>query len=171
MSEGKAFILMGVSSTGKTSIGTEVTRRLGMKLIDGDDLHPRANIIKMGNGIPLNDQDREPWLARINDEAFSLEQKSEKGIIVCSALKKIYRDRIRQGNNDVKFIFLKGSFELVLERMKQRKGHYMKTDMLKSQFATLEEPQADEKDVIFIDIDAPFETVVERCIDTIKPLL
>ncbi|MDE3947857.1 gluconokinase, GntK/IdnK-type, partial [Glaesserella parasuis] len=105
------------------------------------------------------------------DAAFSLEQKSEKGIIVCSALKKIYRDRIRQGNNDVKFIFLKGSFELVLERMKQRKGHYMKTDMLKSQFATLEEPQADEKDVIFIDIDAPFETVVERCIDTIKPLL
>ncbi|WP_373779253.1 gluconokinase [Glaesserella sp.] len=171
MANGKAFILMGVSSTGKTSVGTEVAHRLGMKLIDGDDLHPRANIIKMGSGHPLNDDDRKPWLERINDAAFSLEQKSEKGIIVCSALKKKYRDQIRQGNSDVKFIFLHGPFDLVLERMKQRKGHYMKADMLKSQFDTLEIPKADEPDVIFIDINADFNQVVERCVQAIEPLL
>ncbi|MGY6089030.1 gluconokinase [Avibacterium paragallinarum] len=169
--KGKGVILMGVSSTGKTSIGTEVCHRLGLKLIDGDDLHPRANIIKMGSGQPLNDEDRAPWLERINDAAFSLEQKSEVGIIICSALKKKYRDRIRAGNENVKFLFLEGSFELVLERMKQRKGHYMKTEMLKSQFDTLETPQADEPDVIHIDIDGSFNEVVERCVNALKPLL
>lgn len=171
MVNGKAFILMGVSSTGKTSVGTAVAQRLGMKLIDGDDLHPRANIQKMASGTPLNDDDRFPWLERINDAAFSLEQKSEKGIIVCSALKKKYRDQIRQGNADVKFIFLQGSFELVLERMKQRKGHFMKPEMLQSQFNTLEVPQADEPDVIFIDIDGSIEEVVERCVKAVEPLI
>ncbi|MEG9488102.1 gluconokinase [Mannheimia indoligenes] len=171
MSQGKAFILMGVSSTGKTSVGTAVAQKLGLKLIDGDDLHPRANIVKMASGTPLNDDDRRPWLERINDAAFSLEQKSEKGIIVCSALKKKYRDQIRAGNADVKFLFLNGSFELVLERMKQRKGHFMKPEMLQSQFNTLEIPQADEPDVLFIDIDGSFEEVVERCVEAIKPLL
>lgn len=171
MSQGKAFILMGVSSTGKTSVGTAIAQRLKMKLIDGDDLHPRANILKMGSGIPLNDEDRKPWLERINDAAFSLEQKSEKGIIVCSALKKKYRDQIRQGNSNIRFIFLHGPFELILERMKQRQGHFMKTEMLQSQFNTLEIPQDDEKDVVFIDIDSSFNEVVERCIQAIQPLL
>lgn len=171
MANGKAFILMGVSSTGKTSVGTAVAQRLGMKLIDGDDLHPRANIQKMASGTPLNDNDRFPWLERINDAAFSLEQKSEKGIIVCSALKKKYRDQIRQGNADVKFIFLQGTFELVLERMKQRKGHFMKPEMLQSQFNTLEVPQADEPDVIFIDIDGSFDEVVDRCVKAVEPLI
>lgn len=171
MAKGKSFILMGVSSTGKTSIGTALAQRLGIKLIDGDDLHPRANILKMGRGQPLNDEDRAPWLERIRDAAFSLEQKSEVGIIVCSALRKKYRDLIREGNDSVKFLFLHGSFELVLERMKQRKGHYMKTEMLQSQFDTLEIPQADEPDVIRIDIDGTFDEVVERCIRALKPLL
>ncbi len=171
MAKGKSFILMGVSSTGKTSVGTAVADRLGIKLIDGDDLHPRANIIKMGQGQPLNDEDRAPWLERIRDAAFSLEQKSEVGIIVCSALKKKYRDLIREGNDSVKFLFLHGSFELVLQRMKQRKGHYMKAEMLKSQFETLEIPQADEPDVIQIDIDGTFDEVVERCVNALKPLL
>ncbi len=169
--KGKSFILMGVSSTGKTTVGTEVAHRLGIKLIDGDDLHPRANIIKMGQGQPLNDDDRAPWLERIRDAAFSLEHKSEVGIIVCSALKRKYRDMIREGNDSVKFLFLHGSFELILERMQQRKGHYMKTDMLKSQFDTLEVPQADETDVIPIAIDGAFEEVVERCIAALKPFL
>lgn len=168
---GQSFILMGVSSTGKTTIGTEVARRLHLKLIDGDDLHPRSNIIKMGSGQPLNDEDRHPWLERINDAAFSLEQKSEKGIIICSALKKKYRDQIRQGNKNVRFLFLNGNFELVLERMRQRQGHYMKTEMLKSQFATLEVPQTDEPDVIHIDISGSFEEVVEACIQAIQPHL
>ena len=168
---GKSFILMGVSSTGKTSVGTEVAHRLGIKLIDGDDLHPRANIIKMREGHPLNDEDRAPWLERIRDAAFSLERKSEVGIIICSALKKKYRDLIREGNGNVKFLFLEGTFELVLERMKQRKGHYMKTDMLKSQFETLEVPGQDESDVIHVDISGSFEQVVERCVEALKSLI
>ena len=171
MAAGKSFILMGVSSTGKTSVGTEVVHRLGIKLIDGDDLHPRANIIKMSEGHPLNDEDRAPWLERIRDAAFSLEHKSEIGIIVCSALKKKYRDQIRDGNSNVKFLFLHGSYDVILERMRQRKGHYMKESMLKSQFETLEVPGADEPDVIPIDINAPFGEVVERCIQALKPYL
>ncbi|WP_109428005.1 gluconokinase [Aggregatibacter kilianii] len=171
MAAGKSFILMGVSSTGKTSVGTEVAHRLGIKLIDGDDLHPRANIIKMGEGHPLNDEDRAPWLERIRDAAFSLEHKSEVGIIVCSALKKKYRDQIRDGNSNVKFLFLHGSYDVILERMRQRKGHYMKESMLKSQFETLEVPGADEPDVIPIDINASFDEVVERCIQALQPYL
>ena len=171
MAAGKSFILMGVSSTGKTSVGTEVAHRLGIKLIDGDDLHPRANIIKMGEGHPLNDEDRAPWLERIRDAAFSLEHKSEIGIIVCSALKKKYRDQIRDGNSNVKFLFLHGSYDVILERMRQRKGHYMKESMLKSQFETLEVPGADEPDVIPIDINASFDEVVERCIQALQPYL
>ena len=171
MAAGKSFILMGVSSTGKTSVGTEVVHRLGIKLIDGDDLHPRANIIKMSEGHPLNDEDRAPWLERIRDAAFSLEHKSEVGIIVCSALKKKYRDQIRDGNSNVRFLFLHGSYDVILERMRQRKGHYMKESMLKSQFETLEVPGADEPDVIPIDINAPFGEVVERCIQALKPYL
>lgn len=168
MSKGKAFILMGVSSTGKTSVGTAIAQQLNLKLIDGDDLHPRANILKMASGTPLNDEDRAPWLERINDAAFSLESKSEQGIIICSALKRKYRDQIRQGNQDIHFIFLNGRFDVVLERMKQRKGHYMKVEMLKSQFETLEVPQADETDVIFIDIAQPFEKVVSDCVEAIR---
>ena len=171
MAAGKSFILMGVSSTGKTSVGTEVAHRLGIKLIDGDDLHPRANIIKMGEGHPLNDEDRAPWLERIRDAAFSLEHKSEIGIIVCSALKKKYRDQIRDGNSNVRFLFLHGSYDVILERMRQRKGHYMKESMLKSQFETLEVPGADEPDVIPIDINASFDEVVEHCIQALKPYL
>ena len=167
MQAGQSFILMGVSSTGKTTVGLEVARRLQIKLIDGDDLHPRANIVKMGQGQPLNDADRQPWLTRINDAAFSIEQKNEIGIIVCSALKKAYRDQIRADNNKVRFLFLHGDFDLVLSRMQQRKGHFMKTEMLKSQFATLELPDESEPDVTFIDISGSFESVVEACCQAI----
>jgi len=160
-----------VCSTGKTTIGTAVATQLGIKLIDGDDLHPKANILKMGSGQPLNDEDRAPWLERIRDAAFSLEKKSEIGIIVCSALKKKYRDLIRDGNENVKFIWLHGSYDLILERMRQRKGHYMKEEMLKSQFATLEEPKTDEPDVIPISIDGSFNEVVERCVQALKPFI
>lgn len=168
MKKGQSFIFMGVSGTGKTTVGQEVARRLDIKLIDGDDLHPKANILKMSNGHPLNDDDRYPWLERINDAAFSIEHKNEAGIIICSALKKKYRDQIRQGNHHIKFIFLHGSFELILERMQQRKGHFMKAEMLKSQFATLEEPKADETDVIYIDISNSFDNVVNACIEAIQ---
>ncbi|CNK82917.1 putative gluconokinase [Yersinia mollaretii] len=161
---GHSIIVMGVSGSGKTTVGEAVARQIHAKFIDGDDLHPRANIQKMGSGHPLNDEDRMPWLERLSDAAYSLNHKNETGIIVCSALKRRYRDRLRDGNQGMVFLYLKGSFDVIMERLKARSGHFMPTDLLKSQFETLEEPGADEPDVICVDIDADIDEVVRRCV-------
>ncbi|SJL85041.1 Thermoresistant gluconokinase [Vibrio palustris] len=166
--KGNSYLFMGVSSCGKSSIGAEVAKRLDAKFIDGDDLHPKANILKMKSGQPLNDDDRSPWLERINDAAFSIEMKSEEGVIVCSALKRRYREQIRQGNQKVTFIHLHGDFELVKQRMLERADHFMPVELLKSQFDTLEMPESSEQDVVEVSIDGSFEDVVERCIDVIQ---
>lgn len=158
---GKSIIVMGVCACGKSTIGERLAAKLGAKFIDGDDLHPKANIIKMSQGEPLNDHDRAPWLERIRDAAFSLESKNEVGVIVCSALKKNYREQIREGNQNVTFLFLDGHFDLILERMRSRKGHFMKENMVKSQFDVLERPD-DEQQVITVNIDAPIDVVIER---------
>ena len=161
---GRSIIVMGVSGSGKTTVGEAVARRIHAKFIDGDDLHPRANIQKMGSGHPLNDEDRMPWLERLSDAAYSLHHKNETGIIVCSALKRRYRDRLRDGNPEMVFLYLKGSFEVIMERLKARSGHFMPTDLLKSQFEALEEPGAEEPDVICMDIDTDIDEVVQRCV-------
>ncbi|MGB2079121.1 MAG: gluconokinase [Vibrio sp.] len=161
---GKVFLVMGVSSTGKSSVGSALASKLGAKFIDGDDLHPKANILKMASGNALNDEDRAPWLERIRDAAFSIEKKNEVGVIVCSALKKKYRQQICDGNSRVTFLHLHGEFELVKMRMQDRKGHFMPVELLKNQFETLEMPSVDEKNVITIDIDGSFDQVVERCV-------
>ncbi|MFP9228848.1 gluconokinase [Pectobacterium cacticida] len=165
---GGSIILMGVSGSGKSSVGAAFARAIQAKFIDGDDLHPRANIQKMARGTPLNDDDRAPWLERLSDVAYSLAHKNETGIIVCSALKKRYRDRLREGNEKMVFLYLKGSFELVLARHQARAGHFMPTELLKSQFDTLEEPGRDEPDVLKIDIDGTPEEVVQRCVDALR---
>ncbi|HHL2559706.1 TPA: gluconokinase [Yersinia enterocolitica] len=161
---GRSIIVMGVSGSGKTTVGEAVARRIHAKFIDGDDLHPRANIQKMGSGHPLNDEDRMPWLERLSDAAYSLHHKNETGIIVCSALKRRYRDRLREGNPEMVFLYLKGSFDVIMERLKARSGHFMPTDLLKSQFEALEEPGSEEPDVICVDIDADIDEVVQRCV-------
>ncbi|MBC3214036.1 gluconokinase [Serratia sp. JSRIV001] len=165
---GKSIILMGVSGSGKSTIGAAVAREIKAKFIDGDDLHPRANIQKMASGQPLNDEDRAPWLQRLNDAAYSLNHKNESGIIVCSALKRRYRDLLRKDNDNMVFIYLKGSFETILARLQARSGHFMPTELLKSQFEALEEPGVDEKDVICVDIDTDVEGVVGRCVAALK---
>jgi len=165
---GKSIILMGVSGSGKSTIGAAVAREIKAKFIDGDDLHPRANIQKMASGQPLNDEDRAPWLQRLNDAAYSLNHKNESGIIVCSALKRRYRDLLRKDNDNMVFIYLKGSFEVILARLQARSGHFMPTELLKSQFEALEEPGADEKDVVCVDIDTDVEGVVGRCVAALK---
>lgn len=165
---GKCIILMGVSGSGKSTIGAAVAREIKAKFIDGDDLHPRANIQKMASGQPLNDEDRAPWLQRLNDAAYSLNHKNESGIIVCSALKRRYRDLLRKDNDNMVFIYLKGSFEVILARLQARSGHFMPTDLLKNQFDALEEPGVDEKDVICVDIDTDVEGVVGRCVAALK---
>ncbi|ATM94056.1 putative gluconokinase [Yersinia frederiksenii] len=161
---GRSIIVMGVSGSGKTTVGEAVARRIHAKFIDGDDLHPRANIQKMGSGHPLNDEDRMPWLERLSDAAYSLNHKNETGIIVCSALKRRYRDRLREGNPEMVFLYLKGSFDVIMGRLKARSGHFMPTDLLKSQFEALEEPGLEEPDVICVDIDADIDEVVARCV-------
>ena len=134
---GQCIILMGVSGTGKTTVGQALAQALGAKFIDGDDLHPRQNIIKMAASQPLDDDDRQPWLERIADVIFSLEQKNESGVLVCSALKKRYRDRLREGSGNLRFLWLTGDYKCILQRMQQRKGHFMPEALLRSQFAAL----------------------------------
>lgn len=165
---GQSIILMGVSGSGKSTVGTAVAHEINAKFIDGDDLHPRANIQKMASGCPLNDEDRAPWLERLNDAAYSLSHKNETGIIVCSALKRRYRDALRAGNEGIVFLYLKGSYDVILQRLQARAGHYMPDTLLKSQFETLEEPGEDETDVIRVNIDHQIEGVVSRCVTALN---
>ncbi|MBE4601226.1 gluconokinase [Vibrio navarrensis] len=158
---GSSVVVMGVCGCGKSTIGEQLAKRLGRKFIDGDDLHPRVNIRKMASGQPLDDADRKPWLERIRDAAYSLESKNEHGVLVCSALKKDYRDQIRDGNQNVTFIFLDGDMDLILDRMRLRQGHFMKENMVKSQFETLERPD-NEPQTIVVGINGTIQQVVER---------
>ena len=159
---GESFILMGVSGSGKTLIGSKVAALLSAKFIDGDDLHPAKNIDKMSQGIPLSDEDRLPWLERLNDASYSLYKKNETGFIVCSSLKKQYRDILRKGSPHVHFLWLDGDYETILARMQRRAGHFMPVALLKSQFEALERPQADEQDIVRIDINHDIANVTEQ---------
>ena len=165
---GQCVILMGVSGTGKSTVGLALAQAMQAKFIDGDDLHPRQNIRKMASGQALNDDDRRPWLEHISDVIFSLEQKNESGVLVCSALKKRYRDQLRQGNNNVRFLWQKGDYNCVLDRLRQRQGHFMPEALLQSQFAALELPAEDEVDIIAVDIAAPVATLVSQSLLLLK---
>lgn len=122
----------------------------------------------MASGTPLNDDDRAPWLLRLNDAAYSLRHKNETGVIVCSALKRRYRDALRKDNEGMVFIYMKGSFDVIADRLKARAGHFMPTDLLRSQFDALEEPGEDEPDVLRVNIDHKFDGVVDRCVAALK---
>ena len=131
--------VMGVSGSGKSTVGKLLAERLGYPFFDGDDYHPQANVDKMSRGEALNDGDRKGWLQILNEIA---KQHRESGaIIVCSALKKKYRNELRSDlGEDCEFLYLKGSITAITERLSQRKGHFMPKELLQSQFDTLEEP-------------------------------
>nr|WP_216355077.1 gluconokinase, GntK/IdnK-type [Gilliamella apicola] len=156
----QVFVLMGVSGSGKSAVAKQVSYNLDAAFLDGDFLHPKANILKMRSGTPLNDEDRFPWLNLISNAVFAMSNVNDISIIICSALKRKYRDIIRGENENVHFIYLKGSYDVIADRLAKRKGHYQKTGMLQSQFDTLEEPTADEKDVYIVNTEQPLERVV-----------
>jgi carbohydrate kinase (thermoresistant glucokinase family) len=135
-----AVMLMGVSGSGKTTVGLKLAEELGWGFRDADDFHPPANVAKMSAGTPLNDADRAPWLAAIRHHLRELLRRGESGVVTCSALKAAYRSAAIPDPQRVKLVHLAGDFELILDRMKSRE-HFMKPDMLKSQFETLEPPE------------------------------
>ena len=153
------FVIMGVSGCGKSTVGVALAEKLGCPFHDGDDYHPPENGAKMASGIPLNDADRYPWLAKLHDMIGKHLELGETAVVACSALKKKYRRQLCEGNDGLQFLYLKGSFELIWSRMTARQDHYMKAEMLRSQFKALEEPDSNEAFVIGIENDV--ESIVE----------
>ncbi|WP_298921988.1 gluconokinase [uncultured Roseobacter sp.] len=151
------YIVMGVSGCGKTSIGMAFAEAIGAGFIDGDDLHPEANVKKMARGEPLNDADRRPWLAEVAAQF----RKSQDGLVIgCSALRRKYRDWLRDGaGGKIVFLHLSGTRDVIAERMRARKDHFMPLSLLDSQFSALEPPQADELSVT-VDIDQSITDIV-----------
>ncbi len=141
-------VVMGVSGSGKTTIGALLAVALGVQFQEGDDLHPAENIEKMHSGHPLTDADRMLWLHTIAEEIDSWHAKEEGGVVTCSALKRRYRDIIIGGHKDATLVYLKGSHSLIRRRMAARHEHFMPLALLDSQFAILEEPQPDERAIV-----------------------
>ena len=153
-------IIMGVSGSGKSTVGAMLAARLHWRFEDGDWFHPAANIEKMHKGIPLTDEDRWPWLGAIADWIDQLRRRGGHGVIACSALKRAYRDKIRAGRSQVTFVFLEGSKSLIADRLAHRHGHFMPPSLLDSQFEALEQPDPDEP-VITVDIAKSPEAQVQ----------
>ncbi|MFW0111397.1 gluconokinase [Rothia sp. CCM 9416] len=155
------IVVMGVSGTGKTSVAHALRDELGWEFIEGDDLHPESNICKMSAGIPLNDSDRGPWLEKIASWIQEADKRKAKTLVTCSALKRAYRDVLREASPGLVFLHLTGDKDLIAERMKRRTGHFMPLSLLESQLATLEPLQEDEKGVV-VDISGEMPQVLER---------
>ena len=155
------LVLMGVSGCGKTTVGKMLADCLGWRFLEGDELHPPANIAKMKSGTPLDDADRKPWLEAIAARIDQWRAQEAQGIVACSALKRAYRDILIGDRDDVGLVFMSGSQDLIAARLAARKGHFMPPGLLDSQFATLQPPGPDESPIT-IDIDAPAAELVTR---------
>jgi len=164
MPNGKTVIvIMGVSGSGKSVIGKLLSEKLSRPFYDGDDFHPEANVKKMGSGQPLNDEDRKEWLIALNK--LALEHRHEGAVIACSALKKNYRYLLQAGMGDcMVFVYLEGSFELIKSRLDNRKGHFMTSQLLQSQFDTLEVPSK----AITVSIKESPTEMVKKIVDTLN---
>jgi gluconokinase len=158
------LVVMGVSGSGKSTIGQLLADQLGWPFYDGDDFHPPENVKKMSEGIPLTDEDRASWLAVLAALISDHLQKGESAVLACSALKARYREQLLVDSDRVKFIYLKGSYAQIEARMQARAGHYMKPAMLASQFATLEEPA----DALTVTIDLAPAEIVSQVIAGLK---
>jgi gluconokinase len=150
-------LVMGPAGAGKTTVGEMLASQLAWDFFDADNFHSAANIEKMSKGIPLDDEDRIPWLNSIREAMLEWDSNGRDAVLACSALKRSYRERL-QINSNVKIVYLKGSFELLRERLHARKGHYAGEQILAGQFADLEEP----KDAITIGAALPAEQIVKE---------
>jgi len=144
----RIIVVMGVSGSGKSTIAALLAQRLGWIYEDGDWLHPQSNIEKMHRGVALTDKDRWPWLEAIAARIDAFRREGHRAVIACSALKRAYRDVLIGTRRDVRLVFLKGDEKLVAQRLASRDGHFMPPRLLASQFAALEEPQADERPIV-----------------------
>jgi carbohydrate kinase (thermoresistant glucokinase family) len=160
------LLLMGVSGSGKTTVGMQLAQRLGWVFKEGDDLHPAANIAKMQAAEPLTDADREPWLAAVAAWIDGWINAHVCGVITCSALKRSYRRRLVAGRPGVAFVFLHGGQSVLAERLAKRRGHFMPPSLLASQLATLEAPTPDEP-VIPVDSGQPIASQVDAVVTAI----
>ncbi len=149
-------VLMGVSGTGKTEVGTRLAKALGGRFVEGDDYHPPENVAKMRSGAPLDDADRQPWLETLSREIGAWLDAGEPVVLACSALKQRYRDILKAGRPGVCFVHLEGNEALIRSRLEGRRGHYMPASLLESQFAALEEPS----DAITVGIEGSPEAIV-----------
>jgi gluconokinase len=151
------IIVMGVTGSGKTTVGSLLAQQLGSRFADADDFHPQSNVEKMRHGIPLNDDDRRPWLERLRAEIAKEDAEGRNLVLACSALKKEYREILTIGPA-VNFVYLKGNAELIAHRLEARHGHFADEKILTGQFADLEEP---DNAVVFDIAGTPEEIVTE----------
>lgn len=163
MSLPRILLVMGVSGSGKTTIGTALAQRLGWAYEEGDAFHPQSNVDKMRAGHPLTDDDRWPWLRAIAARIDAVRDAGGHAVITCSALKCAYRAVLTGGRADVRLVYLEGSHELIARRLAVRRGHFMPPALLDSQFAALEAPGEDERPLV-VAVDAPPDAVAERLV-------
>lgn len=156
---------MGVSGSGKSTVGELLARRLGCVFHDGDDHHPPANIAKMSAGVALDDADRLPWLDRLRELADDARRRGESAVIACSALRRSYRERLAGGDGDVRFVYLRGDRSTLRARIEARRAHFMPPTMLDSQLAALEEPHG----AITVSIEQGAEEIVARVLTELAP--
>jgi gluconokinase len=161
-----SIIVMGPSGVGKTTTAEGIANHLSLAFAEADEFHPPANIEKMSNGIPLDDEDRAPWLATLRDWITAKAEGGEDTVLTCSALKRRYRDVLREADARVRFLELVIDQETVAGRLAKRKGHYMPASLLASQFSALEALGADE-DGVKVTVDAAPEIVVERAVEAL----
>jgi gluconokinase len=157
------IVLIGVAGSGKTTVGTLLADAMGCPFLEGDSLHSKENVEKMSHGIPLADSDRGPWLAAIHARILDSFERGVDLVVGCSALKQQYRQVLAKGV-PVKWVYLKGSRDLIRSRTRNRPGHFMKVSMLASQFDALEEPD----DALVVDVSASASVIVEQILTQLR---
>jgi gluconokinase len=158
------LLVMGVSGAGKSTIGAALAAALGWRYLDADDYHPRENVAKMAAGLPLDDADRLPWLARMNHELLALEKQGISAVLGCSALKEAYRAQLRAGVRELRVVYLRGERGLIARRVAERTHRYMPASLLDSQFMALEPPQ----EAITLDVAQPVEASVAQVLASLR---